>query len=348
MQNNFGGDRMAKVITLGEIMMRLSPPGNERFIQAGSFDINFGGGEANVAVSLANYGHRAEFVTKIPDNPIGECAASALRKYGVGTEHIVRGGERLGIYFLENGSAIRASNVVYDRANSAISKANPNEFDFDAIFKDADWFHFTGITPALSDSAEALVEAACKAAKRHGVTVSCDVNYRKKLWAEQKAKSVMSSLMQYVDVCIDGDRILGFNPKGMDFSLGVPTVDEYKKIFSDMAKEYEFKYVAASMRVPKSASDNLWSACIYCAEDNEIYHSTQYRFHPITDRVGGGDSFVGGLICGLLDGKNYKDALEFGAAATALKHTIPGDVNLATRSEVEGIARGNSSGSVQR
>lgn len=211
---------MAKVVTMGEIMLRLSTPGNQKYIQATQFDINYGGGEANVAVSLANYGHDAEFVTKVPENPIGACAVAALRKYGVETKHIAKGGDRLGIYFLETGASMRPSNVTYDRANSSIATASISDFDFDEIFEGADWFHFTGITPAVSDAAAELTEAACKAAKAHGVTVSCDLNFRKKLWTSEKAQKVMSNLMQYVDVCIgneeDADKVLGFKPENTD------------------------------------------------------------------------------------------------------------------------------------
>ena len=214
---------MAKIVTMGEIMLRLSTPNNEKFIQADEFDVNYGGGEANVAVSLANYGHEAEFVTAVPANPIGECAVAALRKYNVGTKHIARSGERLGIYFLETGSAMRASNVVYDRANSSIATASVDEFDFDAIFADADWFHFTGITPAVSDAAIALTEAALKAAKAHKVTVSVDLNFRKKLWSSEKAQKVMTNLMQYVDVCIgneeDAEKVLGFKKEKTDITV---------------------------------------------------------------------------------------------------------------------------------
>ena len=339
---------MAKIITMGEIMLRLSTPGFKRFIQADEFDINYGGGEANVAVSLANYGHSAEFITKVPKNPIGDCAVAALRKMNVETKHIARGGERLGIYFLETGAASRASNVVYDRAHSSISTAVCEDFDFDEIFKGADWFHFSGITPALSESAMRLTEAACRAAKRHGLTVSCDVNYRKKLWTAERAKEVMSGLMQYTDVCIDGDRIFGFHPHGMDFSQIPVNPSNYRNILRKMCEQFDLKYAISSLRVPKSASDNLWSACIYSMEKDEFYHSREYRFHPIVDRVGGGDSFVGGTICGLLDGKDIRGALEFGAAAAALKHTIPGDMNLVTREEVETLAGGDGTGAVQR
>lgn len=211
---------MAKIVTMGEIMLRLSTPGNEKFIQADEFDINYGGSEANVAVSLANYGYDTEYVSAIPDNPIGDCAVAALRKYNVGTKYISRSGDRLGIYYLEPGSSVRPSNIVYDRAGSSIACATADLFDFDAIFADADWFHFTGITPALSDSAAALTEAALKAARAHGVTVSVDLNFRKKLWSQEKAREVMTNLMQYVDVCIgneeDAEKVLGFKPEGSD------------------------------------------------------------------------------------------------------------------------------------
>ena len=343
---------MAKVVTMGEIMLRLSTPGNQKYIQATQFDINYGGGEANVAVSLANYGHDAEFVTKVPQNPIGECAVASLRKYGVETKNIAKGGDRLGIYFLETGAAMRASNVTYDRANSSIATATVDDFDFDKIFDGADWFHFTGITPAVSDLAAELTEAACKAAKAHGVTVSCDLNFRKKLWSSEKAQKVMSNLMQYVDVCIgneeDADKVLGFKPANTDVTSGELNLSGYEDIFKQMVAKFGFKYVISSLRVSHSASDNGWSACIYSAETDEFYHSREYRISPIVDRVGGGDSFAGGTICGFVDGKNFKDALEFGVAASALKHTIPGDFNLVTRAEVDALVGGDGSGRVQR
>ena len=343
---------MAKVVTMGEIMLRLSTPGNQKYIQATQFDINYGGGEAIVAVSLATYGHDAEFVTKVPQNPIGECAVAALRKYGVETKNIARGGDRLGIYFLETGAAMRASNVTYDRANSSIATATADDFDFDKIFDGADWFHFTGITPAISDMAAEVTEAACKAAKAHGVTVSCDLNFRKKLWSSEKAQKVMSNLMQYVDVCIgneeDADKVLGFKPANTDVTSGELNLAGYEDIFKQMVAKFGFKYVISSLRVSHSASDNGWSACIYSAETDEFYHSREYRISPIVDRVGGGDSFAGGTICGFVDGKNFKEALEFGVAASALKHTIPGDFNLVTRDDVDALAGGDGSGRVQR
>ena len=343
---------MEKLVTMGEIMLRLSTPGNQKYIQATQFDINYGGGEANVAVSLANYGHEAEFVTKVPQNPIGECAVAALRKYGVETKNIARGGDRLGIYFLETGAAMRASNVTYDRANSSIATATADDFDFDKIFDGADWFHFTGITPAISDMAAEVTEAACKAAKAHGVTVSCDLNFRKKLWSSEKAQKVMSNLMQYVDVCIgneeDADKVLGFKPANTDVTSGELNLAGYEDIFKQMVAKFGFKYVISSLRVSHSASDNGWSACIYSAQTDEFYHSREYRISPIVDRVGGGDSFAGGTICGFVDGKNFKEALEFGVAASALKHTIPGDFNLVTRDDVDALAGGDGSGRVQR
>ena len=343
---------MARVITLGEIMLRLSTPNNEKFIQADEFDVNYGGGEANVAVSLANYGHDAAFVTKVPKNPLGDCAVAALRKYNVDTSFIARGGERLGIYYLETGSAMRASNVVYDRAHSSISTATVDDFDFDLIFEDADWFHFTGITPAISDAAAELTEEALKAAKRHGVKVSCDLNFRKKLWTSEKAQKVMTNLMQYVDICIgneeDAEKVLGFKPGETDVTSGALELAGYQDIFRQMVDRFNFEYVISSLRESYSASNNGWSACIYSRDTDEFYHSRKYSINPIVDRVGGGDSFAGGFICGLLDGKNFKDALEFGVAASALKHTIPGDFNLVTRADVDSLAGGDGSGRVQR
>lgn len=342
---------MAKVVTMGEIMLRLSTPGFEKFIQADEFDVCYGGGEANVAVSLANYGHDAEFVTKVPANPIGECAVAALRKMNVETKNIAKGGERLGIYFLETGASMRASNVVYDRAHSSISTATAADFDFDAIFEGADWFHFTGITPAVSDAAAALTETALKAAKAKDITVSVDLNFRKKLWSSEKAQKIMSNLMQYVDVCIgneeDAEKVLGFKPGNTDVTSGELELAGYQDIFKQMVDKFNFKYVISSLRESYSASDNGWSACIYSRDDKEFYHSKKYNVR-IVDRVGGGDSFAGGVVCGFVDGKNFKDALEFGVAASALKHTIPGDFNLVSRSDVENLVGGDGSGRVQR
>lgn len=340
---------MKKVVTLGEIMLRLSTPGYQRFVQADSFDVVYGGGEANVAVSLANYGYEAYFVSKLPKNEIGQAAINSLRKFGVKTDYIARGGERIGIYYLETGASMRPSNVVYDRAHSSIAEADMKDFDFDEIFKNAAWFHFSGITPALSDSAALLTEEALKAAKKNNVTVSVDLNYRKKLWSPEKAKEVMTKLMQYVDVCIgneeDAHLTLGFKPGKTDVTSGELELAGYKDIFKQMIDKFGFKYVISSLRESHSASDNGWSACAF--DGNEFYPSRKYEIR-IVDRVGGGDSFASGVIYGLLEGKNFKDALEFGVAASALKHTIHGDFNLVTVEEVETLLKGDASGRVQR
>lgn len=341
-----------KVVTMGEIMLRLSTPNNERFIQADEFDVNYGGGEANVAVSLANFGFDTEYVTAVPKNPIGESAVASLRKYNVGTKYISYSGERLGIYYLETGSAMRASNVVYDRAHSSISTATPDEFDFGEIFKDASWFHFTGITPAISDSAANLTRLACIAAKKAGVMISCDLNFRKKLWSSEKAKEVMTDLMQFVDVCIgneeDAEKVLGFKAEKTDVTKGELNLKGYEDVFNQMADRFGFKYIISSLRQSVSASNNGWSACIMDGKTRKFYHSKTYTILPIVDRVGGGDSFAAGCIAGLLDNKSMEDALEFGVAASALKHTIPGDFNYVTKEEVMNLAGGDGSGRVQR
>ena len=340
---------MSKVITLGEIMLRLSTPGNTRFVQSDTFDVVYGGGEANVAVSLANYGHEAYFVSKLPTHEIGQSAVNALRKYGVHTDHIARGGDRVGIYFLETGASMRPSKVIYDRANSAIAEADVADFDFDAIFEGADWFHFSGITPAISKKGAELTKAACIAAKKHGVKVSVDLNYRKKLWTPAEAQAVMKDLMQYVDVCIgneeDAKLCLGFEPKA-NVEAGETNAEGYYEIFKQMKEEFGFEIVCSTLRESFSATHNGWKALIYNGE--EFYESKRYDVNPIIDRVGGGDSFSGGLIHGLLTKPNQGEALEFAVAASALKHTIPGDFNLVSVSEVEALAGGDASGRVQR
>ncbi len=340
---------MAKIVTFGEIMLRLSPPGYQRFAQADSFDVVYGGGEANVSVSLANYGHHSFFVTKLPKHEIGQSAVNALRRFGVDTSFIARGGERIGIYFLEHGASMRPSKVIYDRAQSAISEAKVEDFDFDAIFQDADWFHFTGITPAISPKSAIVLEEALKVAKKYQVTISCDLNYRKKLWTEAEAQKVMTKLMQYVDVCIgneeDAEKCLGFKPHATDVTTGKLSLDGYKSIFKEMMDKFNFRYVATSLRESYSASDNGWSALIY--DGKEFYQSKKYEIR-IVDRVGGGDSFASGLINGLLTKDNFKDALEFAVGASALKHTIFGDFNLVNTAEVENLIKGDASGRVQR
>ena len=340
---------MAKIVTLGEIMLRLSPKGNDRFVQAGHFRVIPGGGEANVAVSVANYGHDAYFVSKLPKHEIGQIAVNALRRYGVNTQYIARGGDRVGLYYAETGAAMRPSKVIYDRAHSSIAEADASDFDFDAIMEGADWFHWSGITPAISDKAAGITKLACEAAKRHGVTVSVDLNYRKKLWTSEKAISVMRSLMQYVDVCIgneeDAHMCLGFKPDA-DVEGGKTDAAGYYNIFKGMMKEFGFKYVVSTLRESFSASHNGWKALIY--DGNDFYESKRYDIEPIIDRVGGGDSFSGGLIHGLLTKKTQGEALEFAVAASALKHTIPGDFNQVSVEEVESLAGGNTNGRVQR
>lgn len=340
---------MAKIITLGEIMLRLSPNGNDRFIQTDSFRIIPGGGEANVAVSCANYGHEAYFVTKLPKHEIGQIAVNALRRFGVKTDYITRGGDRIGLYYAETGASMRPSKVIYDRAHSAIAEANPEDFDFDAIMKDADWFHWSGITPAISDKAANLTRLACEAAKRNGVMVSVDLNFRKKLWTSEKAISVMKPLMKYVDICIgneeDAELCLGFKPEA-DVENGKTDAAGYQDIFRQMAKEFGFRYVVSTLRESYSATHNGWKALIYDGQD--FYESKHYDIDPIIDRVGGGDSFSGGLIHGLLTYKSQKEALEFAVAASALKHTINGDFNCVSIEEVEALIHGNTNGRVQR
>lgn len=339
---------MAKVVTMGEIMLRLSTPGYERFVQSDNFDVCYGGGEANVAVSLANYGHESYFVTKLPTHEIGESAVNALRQFGVHTDYIARGGERVGIYFLETGASMRPSKVIYDRAHSSISEAVVEDFDFDKVFEGATWFHWTGITPALGKKSQEVLKAALIAAKKHGVTVSVDLNYRKKLWTPDEAKACMSELMQYVDVCIgneeDAEKCLGFKA-GSDVTSGKLELGGYEEVFRKMKEAYGFKYIATSLRESFSASDNGWSALAF--DGNEFYRSRRYEVR-IVDRVGGGDSFSGGFIHGLLKYGDYKKALEFAVAASALKHTITGDFNHVSEKEVETLMNGDASGRVQR
>lgn len=341
---------MAKIVTMGEIMLRLSTQGFLRFVQSDSFDACYGGGEANVALSLANYGHQTYFVSKLPDNDIGQSAINSLREFGVDTEYIARGGNRIGLYYLETGDSMRPSKVIYDRANSSIAEADVSDFDFDKIFEGKDWFHFTGITPALSDKAKELTLAACKAAKKHGLTISCDLNFRKKLWTSEKAISVMTPLMEYVDVMIgneeDCEKCLGFKAAKSDVTKGELNLKGYEDVFIKLKERFNFKYMATSLRESYSASDNGWSALIY--DGKEFYHSREYQIR-LVDRVGGGDSFSGGLIHGFLAyNGDEKKALEFAVAASALKQTIPGDVNHVSTEEVETLMNGDASGRVQR
>lgn len=338
-----------KVVTLGEIMLRLSTPDFKRFVQADTFDITYGGGEANVSAALCNYGLNGTFVSKVPNNAIGQSAINHLRRYGVDTQFVARGGDRLGIYFLETGASMRASQVIYDRAGASIADVDASEFDFDKIFEGASWFHTTGITPALSDKAAALTDAALKAAKAKGITTSIDLNFRKKLWTKEKARVVMTKLCENVDVCIgneeDADLCLGFKANDTDVTKGELNLDGYKDVFKQMKEKFGFNFIASSLRESYSASDNGWSALVY--DGNEFYHTKKYKVR-IVDRVGSGDSFASGLIYGLVTGMPMNEAAEFGVAASALKHTIPGDLNHATLSDVKDLMKGDGSGRVQR
>lgn len=340
---------MKKIITFGEIMLRLAPEGYYRFVQASNFGATYGGGEANVAISLANYGFDAAFVTKLPKHEIGQAAVNKLREFGVDTKFISRGGERVGIYFLEKGASQRPSKVIYDRAHSSISAAAPADFDWNKIFDGASWFHWTGITPALSDSCAALCLDACKAAKAKKITISCDLNYRKNLWTREKAGEVMSRLMEYVDVCIaneeDAADVFGIHAKGTDISSGKLSHDGYKNVASQLKERFNFSHVAITLRESISANDNNWAAMLY--DGKEYYFSKKYPMH-IVDRVGGGDSFGGGLIYSLLNGSPAQDAIEFAVAASCLKHSIEGDYNLVSVDEVQKLAAGDASGRVQR
>ncbi len=340
---------MSKIITMGEIMLRLSPPGYGRFVQSDSFDVNYGGGEANVAVSLANYGHGAYFVSKVPSHEIGQSAINALRRFGVNTDYIARGGSRLGVYYMERGASLRPSKIIYDRAGSSVSEANPSDFDFDTIFRNAQWFHWSGITPALSESAAECLRLACVAAKKVGATVSCDLNYRRKLWTPEKAQAVMRPLMRYVDVCIgneeDADLCLGFKPDA-DVQNGSTDAHGYENIFCAMYKEFGFSHIACTLRESISASHNGWKGMMYDGE--KFYVSKHYNLDHIVDRVGGGDSFSGGIIHGMVSGMDGQQTLDFAVAASALKQTIPGDINMMSAEEVAALAMGNGNGRVQR
>ncbi len=340
---------MKRIITFGEIMMRLNPEGYLRFVQAEGFEASFAGGEANVAVSLANYGMDAAFISKVPAHEIGQCAVNALRKYGVDTTKMVRGGDRLGIYFVEKGASQRASKVIYDRAYSAIQMAKPEDFNWDEIFDGADWFHFTGITPALGENLVEICKEACIAAKKRGVKISCDLNYRGKLWTRDQARAAMTELCKYVDVCIsneeDAKDVFGIEAEGTDIYGGKLNHDGYKSVAKQLADKFGFEKVAITLRSSISASDYDWAGMLY---DGENYcFSKSYHLH-IVDRVGGGDSFGGGLIYALLSGKSTQDAIEFAVAASALKHSIEHDYNLVSASEVEKLAGGDASGRVQR
>jgi 2-dehydro-3-deoxygluconokinase len=342
-----------KVVTFGEIMMRLAPPGFLRFTQARSFDVIYGGGEANVAVSLANYGIAVDYITRLPANEIGDACIQFLRQYGVGVNKIVRGGERLGIYFLEMGAAQRASAVIYDRSNSSIATITLGMVDWKQVFQDADWFHWTGITPAISASTAEVCLEAVKTAKEMGLTVSCDLNYRAKLWKwGKKASEVMPDLVKYCDVAVgneeDAEKVFGIKAPETDILSGKVDAGKYQYVCSELAHKFpDLQTIAFTLRGSLSASHNTWSGVMW--QKGNFYSAQNYDMTNIVDRVGGGDAFGGGLIYGLRTyGQDYQKALEFAVAASCLKHTILGDFNLVSTSEVEKIMSGNVSGRVSR
>ena len=340
---------MSRLVCFGEIMARLNPVGNLRLVQAENLEISYAGGEANVAVSLANYGKEAAFVTKLPDNDLAKSALRKLRSYAVDVSDVVLGGERMGIYFVEKGASQRASKVLYDRKYSAIADADEADFDWDKIFRDTEWFHFTGITPALSDKAAAACLTACKKAKEKGITVSCDLNYRNKLWTSEKAGHVMAQIMEYVDVCIaneeDCEKVFGIKASDTDLTGGKISKEGYSEVAKTLSEKFNIPTVAITLRGSLSASDNRWAGMLYT--DATSYFSKEYLIH-IVDRVGGGDSFGGGLIYALSSGYEPQKAIEYAVAASCLKHTIEHDFNEVTVEEVEKLMNGDGSGRVQR
>lgn len=340
---------MAKVVTMGELLVRLSTINYERLDQSKQLEVCYGGSEANVAVSLAGFGHESVYITRLPENPIAQAAVKTLRKHGVDTSKIAWGGTRMGLYFLETGSGYRPSNVVYDRADSAMSLARLDDFDFDEIFAGADWFHYSGITPAISNEARELTMEAVKAAKRNGLIVSCDLNFRKKLWTIEQARSVMSELMAYTDVCMGGRedavKVLGFTLSERNGD-DTPNLPAYEEMFRNMVEKYSFSYVTCSVRRSHTASDNELSGLLY--DGHKLYQAKNYRMAPMVDRVGGGDAFAAGMISAILQNKTPQEAVDFATAASVLKHTIPGDVNLVTTEEVEALMNGKKFGRVSR
>ena len=344
---------MSKVVTFGEIMLRLSPPGFLRFTQARSFDVIYGGGEANVAVSLANFGIPVDYVTRLPKNDIGIACMRFLREHGVGVDKIVWGGERLGIYFLEMGAVARSSQVIYDRAHSSLATIQPGMVDWKSVFADAGWFHWTGITPAISKGAADVCLEAIRVAKEMGLTVSCDLNYRSKLWKwGKKAGEVMPELFQKCDVAIgneeDAAQVFGIHAPDTDVTSGVVDADKYRYVCEELAKRFpSLKTIAITLRGSISASHNTWSGILW--DRGKVYIAPTFDITHIVDRVGGGDAFMGGLIYGLKTyGENKQAALNFAVAASCLKHTIFGDFNLVSVGEVEKLMGGDVSGRVSR
>ncbi len=345
---------MKKIVTFGEVMLRLATPGYDRFIQSHNLNATFGGGEANVSVSLANYGLPTEFVTRLPNNDIANWCISELRKYNVGTQHIARGGDRVGIYFLETGAVARASKVVYDRAHSAIAEIKPGMIDWDEVFKDAQWFHWTGITPAISQGAADVCLEAIKEANKRGITVSTDLNFRKNLWKYGKtASEVMPALVEGCDVILgneeDAEKVFGIKPEGFDVAQTGGKVDakEFESVCLQLKQRFpRAKKLIITLRGSINANHNTWGGVLY---SDKLYQSKRYDITHIVDRVGGGDSFMAGLIYGLISFPgNDQKALDFAVAASCLKHTVYGDFNLVTVSEVENLMKGDGSGRVSR
>lgn len=341
-----------KIVSFGEIMLRLSTNGFTRFVQAQSFDAVYGGGEANVAVSLANYGMDSYFVTKLPKHEIGQSAVNHLRRFGVNTNYIARGGDRVGIYFLETGASQRPSKVIYDRANSSISGVKKEDIDWKKVFENASWFHWTGITPAIGKNTQEVLKDACIEAKKNNIKISCDLNFRAKMWTEKEAQAVMIPLMEYVDVCIaneeDAEKSLGLKAGKTNVEKGQIDEEGYFAAAKTLKEKYNFDTVAITLRESYSASKNGWSAMLFDNKDCSIpYRSKRYDIE-IVDRVGGGDSFASGLIYGLLSKSNTKEALEFAVAASCMKHSIPGDFNLVSIDEVEKLMKSGGSGRVER
>ena len=338
-----------KAITFGELMLRLAPEGYYRFVQADRLGATYGGGEANVAVSLANFGTDVGFVSKLPENEIGQAAVNSLRRFGVDTSGIARGGNRIGIYYLEKGASQRPSKVIYDRAGSSFAMSGKDDYDWDKLLDGVTWFHFTGITPALGDNLADVLLDVLPTMKKRGITVSCDLNYRKKLWTRDKAREVMTKLMPYVDVCISNEEdaydVFGIKAGGTDVTKGNLDKESYKSVAKQLADKFGFSYVAITLRTSISANDNKWAGMLYDGKEYNL--SKEYLIH-IVDRVGGGDSFGGGLIYALMHGYDSKSAIEFAVAASCLKHSVEGDYNMVTVSEVNALAGGDGSGRVQR
>lgn len=348
----YEGDKdVNKVLSFGEVLLRLASPGYTKLFQKDSLDCTFCGGEANVAVSLAKFGLNSQFLTKLPDSDVGRAAVNSMRYFGVDTSKVIYGTGRMGLYYLEKGASQRPSKVIYDRAYSAISMAERTEFDWDVIFDGVDWFHWTGINPALSQNMVDISMDACKVAKAKGIIVSCDLNYRKNLWSSEQAKQVMTTLMPYVDVCVaneeDAEKVLGIAAEDNDVEAGKLNKAGYEYVARTICQTYGCKKVAVTLRESYSASVNGWSAMLFDTDENKAYYSKKYDIQ-IVDRVGGGDSFTAGIIYSLAMGKENQDAIEFATAASCLKHTMEGDYNRSTVAEVEQLVCGKGNGRVVR